>query len=404
MRTKIKKHGDTTFLISFYMYLFFTFTYYLRVLSVYYQMAFIGICYLLLFIATYNKNGQKYAFGFIGVTIVMLVFNFLFLYLQNNISTHGITTLIGVNFKLFYSTFPILFIYSRCLDNCDKEFLKKIIIVLTVFTCITTILGTYNYPSPSRYLAAMKDATTTNLYLSKNIGGYAFIYYLLLMIPVILYELSRKKSLLYIVILLIMLFCIIRSEYAIALLLSFVAVLIGLIFIFKNNYLRIAAGCMSVFVLTKFEEILIWSLNYFRNISYELYFRTDTMGGDLLGRTKVFMVSIENFINYPIFGSMFRYKEYVGEHSEFLDYLGHSGIFGLIILVFIIRAIIKRMKKSGLENNRFNILLIGLAIMLSVVNTFNASELFFVITIVPILFFSVPKDINKNVDYKINQK
>lgn len=399
---RVKHRDDPLFLISFYMYLFFGFTYYMRTLPVmYFQLPYMAVCLFFLCVATYNKKG-RYVDTLIVISILIIGFNYLFVYLQSDVGSYSLITSFGVNFKLFLALYPLLILISQCLDRNNIVFLKNVFICVLVFTSITTIIGTYKYEAPCRFLAAMKDAELTTLYQSHNIGGYTFIYSLVLFIPVLLSELNKKFRIHVFLVLCLFLFCIVRSEYTTALLLSFLGITIGLVLIVKNVYLRIAIGLVGLLFIGCFEQLLVWAIDFFQNISFDLtyrlesvlqYYLTDSLTGDLLGRTQDYMLSINNFINNPFFGAFFKSGVHGGEHSEILDLIGHSGLVGLSVLILIIFKIRLFFVSIGIKRDRFLVLVFFLALLLALINTFSATELFFCILVVPVLFFSKETDI-----------
>ena len=81
----------------------------------------------------------------------------------------------------------------------DPKKAKRVLYVLItcfIITSITTIVGNYKYPGASRLLAtsiADTNVTVYNRYVSANIGGFSFIYGLMLIMPLLIYLAKKKK-------------------------------------------------------------------------------------------------------------------------------------------------------------------------------------------------------------------
>ena len=89
----------------------------------------------------------------------------------------------------------------------------------------------------------------------------------------------------------------------------------------------------------------------------------------------------------PFFGSFFSFGEEIGGgHSQILDYLARSGLFGTIIIILLIQRIRRWSTFKLIEKDGFRKLQIALAIVIASINTFISPEIYFAILVMPLLF------------------
>ena len=136
----------------------------------------------------------------------------------------------------------------------EKNILLSRMIVLTaIATCtitsITTIIGLNIYPHAARDLAG---ANVLDVYYRKNIGGYGFIYTLVLFIPILLYAYKNMTfsflKICFSIIIFLFYICIFKSQYTIAAILSL---------------------CMLIFLRKKTSKY--WFLFYLHSYNYYFY-------------------------------------------------------------------------------------------------------------------------------------
>ena len=382
------------FTATFVIYTIYCFTTVFRWLpAIAIQMPIIMLCYFMLVLSVKSHFGNEQTIKFFIVSFLIIVFNFIFIYLQSYPSSLSLVNKIGANFTLFVTTFPVLLIYSGGFENVDKKRLRNIVFFIVLITAITTIIGTYNYISPSRLLATNNNPELTNVYKQQNIGGYGFIYSIVLLCPLILKKLINHFSFFLLVFILICSFCVIRSEYTTAILLLIAGIAISLS-IQRNAIIGITSIIIVGALALKLEDILNWGIVYFSEsytVSSRLsmilgYIKYDVSAGNLLERKNLYNFSFNSFLRNPIFGGLFRlYEVNIGGHSEILDYIGHSGLFGLIVLFIALNEIRKIHSFRLVKKDTFFIAMIIIAIFLAVINTFSAPELLYTILIMPVL-------------------
>lgn len=383
------------FYASFFIYTIYSFTFILRWLPVVtVQMPIIILCYLFLMIFVILRFGLKKTIDFLVVSCLILIFNFFFIYLQRDSSNMSIVNKIGSNFTLFVTSFPILLIYSGGISDLNKKYLLNFVCLIVFVTAITTIVGTYIYPSPCRELATPYNIELDYLYKSKNIGGYGFIYFIVIITPLLLKKIVNDFNLWWIMFFAISSFVVIRSEYTIAIFLLIIGVFISI----ATQRSNIFVGIFIIIIISSFfiyvEDILNWLIGAFSE-SYTItsrirmvlnYLKFNSISGDLLDRQNLYKISISTFLKNPFFGGLFDLnKVHVGGHSEILDYIAHSGLFGLIVIKFFISSIYKIKSYRRVKKDSYFLTMIIIAIILSLTNNFSDPELLYGILIMPIL-------------------
>ncbi len=392
---RINSERDYFFYICFYVYSFFCLTNVLRGLSVVVvQMPIIMFCFALLCISV-GKYGSKCTRSFFALTVLLTVlFNFIFIYLQNAYSHQTLSAHIGVNYSLFVASFPILLVASNGFERVDKKKLYRFVMIIVIITAITTIQGTYMYETPCRELATPHNVVLDQLYKSKNIGGFGFIYFLVLTIPYGLRKIFDRFSLLSVVVVLLSVYCIIRSEYATALVFMACVICIGLILRIRNRLVKTIGVVLCALIASNLDNIVFWASNYFSDsftMSTRLglihqYLQTGSATGDLRSRMETYQLSIETFRSNPLFGGLFRLgEEHVGGHSEVVDFVGHAGIFGIIYLLLGIRGIMRMPSLKMVKKDNCVVLMYVAAFVLAIFNPIYTPELIFALCVMPII-------------------
>lgn len=386
---------NSSFVYCFCIYAFYCLTSLLRGMSaIGVQMPIVLFCFILLLSSKGYLRSNYIQLP--TLSVFFIIFNYIFIFGQGGTGEEGnIIKNFGANFTLFNVTFPILMVASGCFSTVDTSKLYKLVLLITLTTCITTILGTYTYDYPCRELATPNNPDLDNLYKSKNIGGYGFIYYLLLLIPILIGKIRKNRGKLEITVLLASIGCVIRSEYTTALLIMFVTFGGSLYIISKNIFIKLGAVIVGVVVIFFLEDILIWAGSAFGESSFFVeqrinmlldYNSTGQTDGDMAERQELYMLSLNSFLNNPLFGGMFSPKTHVGGHSEVLDYLGHSGLVGLLLLSIMYKTLKYRTPMGEINyKNPFIKLSSLIALVIASMNTFLSPELIFGVTVLPLL-------------------
>ena len=195
---------------------------------------------------------------------VLLILPFMLWKLLEYIGAYGITfspmNVVMWGYGLLLDLLPFMVaVYIMKSHNDMIKPVSIIIIAAALITAVTTTIGLYIYPDAARFLAT--DFETTNeFYLlveRMNIGGYDTVYTLVLLYPLVIYAFKRKKINIVtaVVITFIILLCILRSQYTIALLLFMVT---SLLFFTKKNltakrvWIMLGAAAVMILILWSF--------------------------------------------------------------------------------------------------------------------------------------------------------
>lgn len=262
----------------------------------------------------------------------------------------------------FYITFlPTLLAVQLGRTIQDKHFFKDYLFVMTLIisiTCITTMIGHEQYPMASRELASGSAIYDTDIYLRMNIGGYDFIYGLVLLIPLFWWmrnrETSRFRKIVYTVALVLDVLCIYSSQYTIALICVVVTFL--MIWMLKNRKnASIATAILIVFLLCNgldlLSQLFRWASQHIGMdyVSDRLMQVSQLLGGHSINtgtsdkRIMHYKEQLATFSHAPLFGkNIFDFtRSAVSGHSLILDIMGAGGVFATGLLVLLFRGLYK---------------------------------------------------------------
>ena len=292
---------------------------------------------------------------------------------------------IGDNIVSFFMTsflfwIPLLVCFSiNELSITEKEKLTKICVIIILISVITTIIGNIHYPLVSRYMAGKWSTELVNYYQRKNIGGYEFVYALVILMPYWVY-LIREKRLSTIAKIMIVGTILVAfvTQYTLAWIICLIELLFLLFLSKKNILLRILILIFVLYILINTEYIggLLYKLqDYFYDndmvtISERIgsigdFFTGKRIEGDFIEREALYLRSLEAFYRSPIIGSLGDYTK-LGGHSTILDTLGALGIFGFSMLFIIITYYLYKIRTLFQTN-------LGIYIIISFVSFFIIS-------------------------------
>lgn len=234
----------------------------------------------------------------------------------------------------------------------DISYYQNIVFIALAITVLTTCIGLIRNPFAARILATLESANDANavLYAWENIGGYEFIYMVVLLYPLLILAYKRKKiGLIPTVISVISVFImVILSEYTTAFLLILIT---SLLFFAKRDlttkdiliFLFFSVVC--TFVL---EDVLSNFLHWVGELtgSETMLERLNALAGGKTGleqseSNRIFLYerSIRTFFSNPLCGTMLKGGGGIGGHSFILDTIGLYGFLGIISLIFMYRKI-----------------------------------------------------------------
>lgn len=268
--------------------------------------------------------------------------------------------------------------------NKEKKAFTLIILIAFGVTCITTIRGLIIYPNASRWLATASSSQDAQLiaYDWLNIGGYSFVYSVVLLYPMLVLAFKKKRlGIVPTVTILVLIFVlIVTSGYTTALL------LFGLtsVFFFMKRKLTgkdilifsIALVFLIFFAWNFIVDGLTWVSGVIGNddISYRLSLiaggRNSLIGSED-NRIELYIKSLNTFLQHPFFGTFFSQMSSSGGHSFILDFLANYGLLGFGILVFMYRRIYFYFIRPYKNIDEFGYLLWGFVqtIIFSCINT-----------------------------------
>jgi len=242
----------------------------------------------------------------------------------------------------------IAFWYIKYSDPKSSKNLLLIIAVFYVITAITTYIGCIRFPLAARYLATgATDTAEYQTYVNSNIGGFTFVYELVLLLPLLIYLIKNKNINIFAGLLATVLIgaTIIKTEYTLALI--FALITLFLFFIKKLTVKKIWCFLLILTVVILIGEPLVVSiLNRIGEAigSETLSYRFDIISAVLgdsyaestiegYDRIALYKKSWDEFLNTKMLGSW--NNSLGGGHSFILDTLGKFGIIGAAALVSI---------------------------------------------------------------------
>lgn len=281
----------------------------------------------------------------------------------------------------------------------DYRFAKACLVTFLIcllLTSITTYIGCTLYPGASRALAgslgAQGETELQAFYNSINIGGFEFVYTLVLLCPIMVflikdYKLRPYQRLLFIALLIWSLVVIIKTEYTTAVMVSFLSLML---FILKANKKNLIILLIILGLLVLFASKLFFYLSTVfesESISHRLEDISRVIQGqsttsssgytDIDSRIDLYLLAWKAFLTSPIYGT----GEAIGGHSFILNVLSRYGLIGLILFIFqfvqIYKYSIKAQEKSLAYNFVFFIFL--MQIILSILNPLVIYSFFMVI-------------------------
>lgn len=392
MKIKFKNPFFSLSLLLFTFYCFLPIMRYLPVIN--FQLPYFLLCYLLLLLSVIDKGKSKNITIFLMSSIFLLLINYFLFFLQNDDSALSLQKTIGLNFSLFVSTFPILFLLSNKMKGISNGHFKSVLLVILLITSVTTIIGTYMFESPCRELATQYNSELDNFYRLNNIGGYRFIYALVLSIPFVISQLQSKFNIKMLLILIVFVFSIIRSEYTTAILLVPITIFLSVLNRKRGLLHIITIVLVGILTILNIDLILTTLIKMFESVSttvstrivlLQISLHSSSISGDMLERFNTYNLSLHSFIDSPVFGNLVGLNNPIGGHSEFLDLLAHSGLLGFVIvfsLILILRKVFLRQLKS--RDSVFVVYFV--ALVLSIVNPVFFPEVFYVLLVFPFIF------------------
>lgn len=290
-------------------------------------------------------------------------------------------------YKTLLECLPLLFGFYLCyVKKKLLRFESGVLLFSVAVTILTTIVGLIRYPSAARVLATdlVEDTPLLRIYNLNNIGGYDFIYLLVLLYPILIYAYKHKKIKLFpaILISLAMFFCILQSEYTLALLLFAITTVLFFVkrkFRVKNLLVLLLVSTVLILIFwSQVSKLLVWVSQYIE--SEDVRVRILALAGGRAGldaiddkRLTLYLRSIQTFWQLPILGRLTPGAPYAmaGNHSFLLDALAEFGIVGGALLFILYRKIYNLFYKPLKKDDDYGFIFwcFLLPILLSLLNT-----------------------------------
>jgi len=289
-------------------------------------------------------------------SLLFILYSFIVPYLFNK-------PILG-NRYLNISQIFIFFVIYEYYNYIKKEIINKNILIATIPFILITFVSTFTalITNPSISRSIKSSGEYSRMISSQGIGGYSFIYFIVLIYPIFLYIALIKTSF--------------AKIYKIA---AFILNILLILFILASNYFTaffvIIVSSFILIIIDKFKKnktiyfiltvlmvsifLLIWEQVAFFIIDILVSFLGDSLTGQrllelknsILTRGKVsvettrwdlFLVSLNSFIRYPIFGlsgakniNIFDFTQSTGQHSHIMDTFAFLGFIPGVIQVYI---------------------------------------------------------------------
>lgn len=306
------------------------------------SVAYLGV-FGLTFMLVLPVLQYKRAWSILGIFAVSL----LALFTNSKSFMGGVLNLYGVMQHYLYGIIALQLILTR-----DKKICRRVLVVTLVMyivTAVTTIIGNEKYPQASRMIATLSNRDFLyTIYVKENIGGFTFVYELVLLIPLLIYLIRSKtiRPVLGYVILVLVAITVFVTEYGMAIML--LAASLPLLLLPKLTTKRLVILLMIILVLFVFFAGFI--ADVFENISEQM--DSDTLsdrflavaqalrgedqlteGGTGANRMERYQKSMDAFRNTSFLGGWG--KVTTGGHSFVFDALGNFGLVGIAALVIV---------------------------------------------------------------------
>lgn len=303
------------------------------------------------------------------ITILFIIYTFIVPYLFGN-------QVIG---NRYLALAPIFFLYivyeynAKFNQSINNLRIIKLTMLFALITLIKTMQALLINPRISRSIKSSGEYSF-NL-LSQGIGGYEFIYFLVLVFPVLMYltffsdRFKQKYQKITLIFLSIIVFTVIViSNYFTAFIVALSSILImllvrfikrqkafaGIVLIFGIIILLIAGNSLVIFTL---EWMYGWvgnSLTAERilEMKYSILYGDDQIVST--SRWDLIRVSMAAFFNNPVFGTIaavqsnvLSFETSAGQHSHLIDTFAFLGLMpGLAQIYIIFQPYVRRLKNS----------------------------------------------------------
>ena len=285
---------------------------------------------------------------------------------------------------LLFLTPVIVGIYITQYYPDDSDTYSKVFVLALIITVLTTIRGLGIYPNAARWMATADDSQVEKLvtYSWMNIGGYEFVYTVVLTYPLLV--LAFKRGMISIfkttVLSVIIFICLLRAEYTTALI--FFIITTSMYFMKKS----LKPKDLAIFVIVAVLFVTFFSgavSNMLKSISglvesKNVSERVEALSEGRKGmeesediRWKMYSASLNSFFRRPLLGSFLTGGGGAGGHSFALDTMAQYGIIGILLMFFMYRKLFRLFyrKYHGEDDHGYIVWIFAQAVLLSIINT-----------------------------------
>jgi len=321
-------------------------------------IVYFGIFAILLIYLLINRSPLKNYLTLFAIFSISFLKVFIYLF---SWKVAAIPTYLYGEFQILL--FGMISLYYLNLDlDCQKKIMKYILLMY-LFTAVTTYIGCIRFPEAPRYLATLsQEMALYNTYVSSNIGGFTFIYELVLIMPLFVY-LTKSKKLNSIIGILIIAFIgvtIVKAQYTTALIMYVVSLLVLCVPKINTKKMMIIVAVALVLIIANISFFAEFFDELSASVESDVFsarfeYISDVLGGeasDVEGtgdRISLYKKSWNTFLDTWFLGN-WSGKE-IGGHSFFFDTLAIYGFvgFGCMIVMYtlIYKHFIRPYKESG---------------------------------------------------------
>ena len=305
--------------------------------------------------------------------------------------------------------------------NQDFKGLKIISITGLLIIVTTSIINipilTQNPLYAREIMSASRHGDSQFVELGKKLGviGYGLVHSIPMLFPLVIYKIknyvSNKERILWLGILVIFFLLILKVSFGTVMILTII--IIPFSFLWSNNLkrnIKLLTFAGIVFLLFSNGTLINYFLDYTK-IYFEdtrMYLKIDdiqnsinsnSVEGQLKGRSDLYLQSLTTFIDNPFFGT--NNASEAGGHTFAGDFLAWFGILGVIpFFLFFVRIFKVTYKKILRERGQYYVLSIVPFVLLSLTKGTPGFEQFlYLIVIIPGLFITL----KTNKSLKISQ-
>lgn len=344
------------------------------------------------------------------IILIFVVYSFIVPYVFNN-NTIG---------NRYLNIAPVFFLYivyeynAKFSNSKNNLFIIKTIIPFALITLVKTGIGLVENPNLSRSIKSSGEYSAT--LFRQGIGGYEFIYFLVILFPVIVYlaffsriikNKCHKLILLFSCVLVIAV--ILLSNYFTALVVAITSIIIMVVIRAAKKH-TFYSLCICLFLLIIIllggKGIALWILDSFANLikSGRTLERIYEMRNSILynndniistSRWDLIKVSLTAFLNNPILGTVgnpqidvLSFQTSAGQHSHLIDTFAFLGFLpGIAQIYIIIKPYLIRLRGSFL--NELTLSVLYSVIMIFTFNTVTPSMGIVTSLIFPVVYDSI---------------